>query len=160
MAWALLLFLVEMGQGGQRRLCRGTNVSAEPIMGTFLELLRMTSSRRLGVGFKVNSDRVRRSLNVGHLLFIEDALQVRMEIDGSRAALSAELKNLQRSITPPLEVSYDHLLITPPSHFRLRKVRGWLGDFCERTIIYTTNDSRAANSVKRILSQILGLPKE
>jgi hypothetical protein len=51
-------------------------------MGTFWELLRMTSSGRLGVGFKVNSDQVRRSLNVGHLLFIEDALQVRMEVDG------------------------------------------------------------------------------
>ena len=74
-----------------------------------------------------------------------------MEIDGSRATLSAEFKNLQRSITPPLEVSYDHLLITPPSHFRLRKVRGWLGGFCERGIVCSSNDSRAANSVKRIL---------
>jgi hypothetical protein len=31
---------------------------------------------------------------------------------------------LQREILSPLEASYNHLLISPPSHYRLQKVRG------------------------------------
>jgi hypothetical protein len=42
---------------------------------TFLELLLITSSRRLG--FSVNESRARRNLSFGYLQFIEDALQVR-----------------------------------------------------------------------------------
>jgi hypothetical protein len=33
-----------------------------------------------------------------------------------------------REVLNPMEASYCHLLITPPSHLKLRKVRGWLGD--------------------------------
>jgi hypothetical protein len=35
----------------------------------------------------------------------------------------------QREIISPLEVSQDYLLITPPSHFRLQKLGGWVGRF-------------------------------
>jgi len=38
-------------------------------------------------------------------------------------------KNLQESSWAPLEVSHDHLLITPPSHFTLQKVRDWVVRF-------------------------------
>ncbi len=30
-------------------------------------------------------------------------------------------------MTTLLEASYDHLLVTPPSHFTPQKVRGWVG---------------------------------
>ncbi len=74
----------------------------------------------------VNGDRVRRSLSVGYLQFIEEALQLRWRSAEDRAILWDELKNLQKGITTPLEVSHDHLLATPPSHFPPRKVGGFV----------------------------------
>ncbi len=38
-------------------------------------------------------------------------------------------KHPQREILSPSEVSHDHLLITPPSHFTPQKVRGLVSEF-------------------------------
>ncbi len=35
----------------------------------------------------------------------------------------------QREILSPLEASHCHLLVTPPSHFKLQKVKGFVGRF-------------------------------
>jgi hypothetical protein len=35
-------------------------------------------------------------------------------------------RHLQKEIINPLEASLDHLLITPPPHFRLQKVKGFV----------------------------------
>jgi hypothetical protein len=98
-------------------------------------------------------------LIVGCLRFIEDAPQVRWRSTGDRAILWHELKNLQKGIKTLLEASHDHLLVTPPSHFKPQKVRGWLGGFCERGIVYNSNDSRTANSVKLNFRKFRGLEK-
>jgi len=60
-------------------------------------------------------------------------------------------KKAPRENLNPLEPSYCHLPSICP-HTPLQKVRGWLGGFCERRIAYSSNGSRTANSVKRILS--------
>jgi len=38
-------------------------------------------------------------------------------------------KHLQRELLIPLEVSLDHLLVTPPSHFMTQKVKDFVGRF-------------------------------
>ena len=42
-------------------------------------------------------------------------------------------RHLQREIISPLEASLDHLLVTPPSHFKLQKVSGWVEGFALAT---------------------------
>ena len=59
--------------------------------------------------------------------------KMRFRSDGDQREIGPycahESKDLQKGITTPLEVSHDHLLITPPSHFRLQKVRGLVVGF-------------------------------
>jgi hypothetical protein len=40
--------------------------------------------------------------------------------------VEAQTKILQENFGPPLEVSHDHFLVTPPSHFAPQKVRGFV----------------------------------
>jgi len=61
--------------------------------------------RRLALKCQFNADRVSRNSSVGHLPFIEEALQLRWRSARYRAIRWHELKNLQRGITTPLEVS-------------------------------------------------------
>ena len=45
-----------------------------------------------------------------------------MELE--RGFIGDKLKNLQESFWAPVEVSHDHFLVTPPSHFTPQKVKG------------------------------------
>jgi hypothetical protein len=47
----------------------------------------------------------------------------------NRVNLKYEKKSLQEGVTTLPQASHNHLLITPPSHFILQRVRGWLGRF-------------------------------
>ncbi len=58
-----------------------------------------------------------------------DAFQVRSRSAGEQAMLRNELKSLQKGIPTLLEASHDHLLITPPSHRQLQKVKGFVVEF-------------------------------
>jgi hypothetical protein len=55
-----------------------------------------------------------------------DAFQVRSRSAGEQAVRRHKSKSLQKGITTLLEASHDHLLITPPSHRQLQKVKGFV----------------------------------
>ena len=68
-----------------------------------------------------------------------------------RDSLKYGLKSLQKGMAPLLEASHCHLLVTPPSHFKLQKVRGFVGRFfVNEGKIYSPKFIRAAYPVKRI----------
>ena len=54
--------------------------------------------------------------------FRSDGKQLELE----REFIGDKSKSLQKGITTLLEASLDHLWITPPSHFTLQKVRGFV----------------------------------
>ena len=121
-------------------------------MGTFRKPILKTFSRRLGIMLTGYGERARKSLNLGHLLFIEEAPLVRRRSTGTRTCIYWRInKKPPREFLASLEASHDHLLITPPSDFKLQKVRGLVVGFTWlRRIVYNSNGSRAANSVKLI----------
>jgi hypothetical protein len=61
------------------------------------------------------------------LRFAEDRLQVRLRSAGTQKGdLLGINKKPRREFLAPLEVSHDHLLITPPSHFTPQNTKGWV----------------------------------
>ncbi len=56
-------------------------------------------------------------LEHGHLQIIEAALQVRLRSAGNPSCLIEDNIGPLGELGTPLEVSHDHLLVTPPSHF-------------------------------------------
>ena len=125
-------------------------------MGTFRKPILKTFSRRLGIMLTGYGERARKSLNLGHLLFIEEAPLVRRRSTGTRTCIYWQInKKPQREFLASLEASHDHLVITPPSDFKLQKVRGLVVGFTWlRGIVYNSNGSRAANSDKLIFGPI------
>ena len=85
--------------------------------------------------FKVNGDRVRRSLNVAIFRLLKKDFRADRDQREIRMRLFEIMKNLQESFWPPLEASLDHFLITPPSHFipqrfeiRILALLGYVGE--------------------------------
>jgi hypothetical protein len=57
-------------------------------------------------------------------VFIEEALQVKKEINRKTEEYLLRIKKPPREYLALQEASHAHLLVTPPSHFMAQKVRG------------------------------------